>query len=516
MAFPVIERELKRASRNRRTYLFRSTVAGVGALILVISMASAQANATLGSVYFAVIQGVLFLYCVMEGVRATSDSLSEEERVGTLGLLFLTELTGLDVVLGKLVSQALNSFYLFLGLLPLSGMALILGGVTAQQFWQASLLLFCFLLFCLACGIFASSRSVNAGSSGILSAVVILLLSVAPAIPWFWLGRWGWPALCSPSYVLWSIAAPKFIGPARGYSATLVLMLGVTALLILIASRRVERLRSTLKERSRIQLSDRSPVVRFLDTPRFRRAALEKNPIRYLLVRHWTTRVFIFSLSFLCLVMGTVTAGSGSSISMWTGLVVCWISLKLCLLTLMFRTVGLFGSMGEPASLELLLTTPVSHKELLQSWTDGLYRIYLIPCILIFVGGGIGAFGLLFHNSNDGNLGLGALGVYFPIFAADYHSARWVSLANALKERRGRKAFHRSVFSVVVLPWLIAPLPVLNVIAFVTLPIYWCCWGYDRSIKGFPMWSEGGQPKKSWFARNELEGDRGLRPGMAA
>src|SRR4051812_4579489 len=164
MARPVIERELKLVSRNRRTYWFRSTVAGIGSLILVISMASAQANAALGPIYFAAIQGVLFLYCLMEGIRATSDCLSEEERGGTLGLLFLTELTGIDVVLGKLVSQALNSFYLFLGLLPLSGLAFILGGVTAHQFWQSSLLLFCFLLFCLACGVFASSRSVNAGS----------------------------------------------------------------------------------------------------------------------------------------------------------------------------------------------------------------------------------------------------------------------------------------------------------------------------------------------------------------
>ena len=48
--------------------------------------------------------GSAVFYCLLSGVWFTADCLSEEKREGTLGLLFLTDLKGYDVVFGKLVA----------------------------------------------------------------------------------------------------------------------------------------------------------------------------------------------------------------------------------------------------------------------------------------------------------------------------------------------------------------------------------------------------------------------------
>ena len=55
---------------------------------------------------FCILTGSAVFYCLLSGVWFTADCLSEEKREGTLGLLFLTDLKGYDVVLGKLVATS--------------------------------------------------------------------------------------------------------------------------------------------------------------------------------------------------------------------------------------------------------------------------------------------------------------------------------------------------------------------------------------------------------------------------
>ena len=74
-----------------------------------------------------------FLGCLFSGVFLTADSLSGEKREGTLGLLFLTDLKGYDVVFGKLIATSLNGFYALLAIFPVLALPLVMGGVT---FWE--------------------------------------------------------------------------------------------------------------------------------------------------------------------------------------------------------------------------------------------------------------------------------------------------------------------------------------------------------------------------------------------
>jgi len=78
---------------------------------------------------FGNLTGAAVLYCLFSGVRATADCLSEEKREGTLGLLFLTDLKGYDVVLGKLAGTSLNALYSLLAVVPLLAVPLLLAAV---------------------------------------------------------------------------------------------------------------------------------------------------------------------------------------------------------------------------------------------------------------------------------------------------------------------------------------------------------------------------------------------------
>ena len=73
---------------------------------------------TIGSVLFNLLAWMAFAITGLFGVFFASDAISSERREGTLGLLFLTRLKGADVVLGKLTSTLLRSFYALMAGLP--------------------------------------------------------------------------------------------------------------------------------------------------------------------------------------------------------------------------------------------------------------------------------------------------------------------------------------------------------------------------------------------------------------
>src|SRR5262245_47263996 len=128
---PIVERELRVACRRRGSYWMRVGAALValllGAWMLLWTHFGSQRRLGLGM--FVALSVVAFLYALLAGLRTTADCLSEEKREGTLGLLFLTDLKGYDIVLGKLAATSLNVFYGLLAILPIMAVPLLLGGV---------------------------------------------------------------------------------------------------------------------------------------------------------------------------------------------------------------------------------------------------------------------------------------------------------------------------------------------------------------------------------------------------
>src|SRR5437868_6899759 len=105
---PIVERELRVAARQRFTFWSRLATAGLALLVYtglqIIAEVSPGGGFKAGQVQFAILKWICFLFVCSAGIFLTADSVSEEKREGTLGLLFLTDLRGYDVVLGKLIS----------------------------------------------------------------------------------------------------------------------------------------------------------------------------------------------------------------------------------------------------------------------------------------------------------------------------------------------------------------------------------------------------------------------------
>src|SRR5712664_4824419 len=162
---PIVERELRVAARRGGTYWTRLLVV-LGAMLvcfwLMLGLPAAAPAASTGMNLFRALSVFAFVYCLFAGLRFTSDSLSVEKREGTLGLLFLTDLKGYDVVLGKLAATSLNAIYGVLAVVPMLAIPLLMGGVTLGEFGRMALVAVNTLFFSLGVGIFSSAISRSA------------------------------------------------------------------------------------------------------------------------------------------------------------------------------------------------------------------------------------------------------------------------------------------------------------------------------------------------------------------
>src|SRR5262245_51565625 len=97
---PIVERELRTAARQRATHRMRLAAALLALVIwFLFSVFGNFTSPQRAQLIFGAI-GILSLgFAMLAGAFLTADCLSEERREGTLGLLFLTDLKGHDVVL---------------------------------------------------------------------------------------------------------------------------------------------------------------------------------------------------------------------------------------------------------------------------------------------------------------------------------------------------------------------------------------------------------------------------------
>src|SRR5215213_1930096 len=156
---PIVDRELRVASRRRGTYWTRFS-AGLLAIVLSAwawAMFIRQPANETGLAVFVALSIVAYIYSLIVGAVATADCLSEEKREGTLGLLFLTDLKSYDIVLGKLAATSLGCIYGLLSLFPIMGVPLLMGGVAPAEFWRVILVCVNNLFLSLTLGMFCSA-----------------------------------------------------------------------------------------------------------------------------------------------------------------------------------------------------------------------------------------------------------------------------------------------------------------------------------------------------------------------
>src|SRR4051812_2699466 len=182
---PIASRELRVAARKRSTFWLRVIAAVIGMMIgggfMLMSTFQPTGLPSMGRALFGSLTWISVIAALATGIFFTADCLSEEKREGTLGFLFLTDLRGYDVVLGKLSATSLRGWFALLALFPVLAVTLLMGGVTGVQFWKATLALANALFFSLATGLFVSS--LGRDSQRVMAATLFLLIILAGGGP---------------------------------------------------------------------------------------------------------------------------------------------------------------------------------------------------------------------------------------------------------------------------------------------------------------------------------------------
>ena len=174
----VAERELRAGTRHKGTYRSRWITAAaflalLAWLIWVFGFRSRQVFQTYST--------LTFLFCLIFSAAQTADCLSSEKREGTLGLLFLTNLNGLEIIGGKLCSSALAAAYGLFAIFPLLALQMLIGGVTLDHFWRTVLALVNAIFFAVATGFLASSLFVRQFTAVAAATGLVLFTSLGLA-----------------------------------------------------------------------------------------------------------------------------------------------------------------------------------------------------------------------------------------------------------------------------------------------------------------------------------------------
>ncbi len=473
---PIVDRELRVASRRRATYWLRFWLALIVIVLWLLLLGAGTASAAQRGQILFILVGVLALgFSMLAGIFLTADCLSEEKREGTLGLLFLTELKGYDVVLGKLMATSLHAFYGLLTVLPLLALPLLLGGVTVGEFWRVTLVLLATLFLSLAAGMVVSSLSRDTRQA--MAATLLVMLALAGIMPGLWwlqrlfLKSAAWDVLLwtSPVY-LFARAFDVYFRFRSGMdefwrSLLTLLCLGASALGL--AGWRLPWVWRETREAARSgKPSGGSRRSRF-GSPRFRlkrRLRLEENPFYWLASRDrlpgWLT------LAILCPLFGLWLAFLPGSFSKSFG--TRSMSISIAVMTAFVLHQVLKGLMAVEAArrlsddrhsgaLELLLVTPLSVPQILDGQSRALKELFRGPLLLAAAMNGIliWIFLISFSTTSEPSTFFCEMCVGGMIMLLlDFSALSWVGMWMALRSRKHHRAIFATMARIMLPPWL--------------------------------------------------------------
>jgi ABC-type transport system involved in multi-copper enzyme maturation permease subunit len=460
---PIVERELRLASRRRSTFVIRCAAAVVALLLAgLASLAASFSPYSSGKYVFYCVSYYVFIVALLGGIFLASDCLSRERREGTLGFLFLTDLKGYDVVLGKFMAISLNAFYGLLAVFPILGLSLLAGGVTGQEFGRMSLALTNTLFFSIAAAMWISSRSLSTYRA--TASAICLLTGLIAAAQIARVCMTLVPARCASALFCLSILSPaepfllasdaEYMYQARSFW----LSLGITHLLGWIflgaASWRLPHLIEPVEGTGfwRRQLSGEL----LSGKSQRRRALLEINPVLWLLDDSRRLRWVAWALAICGGMAGLMT------------LVLAWPFYFLLKIFFAIQACRFFSEARRTDSLELLLATPLTGQAILQGQWLALKRIFLWPVILLMaaqLGAILGAnYAGLFAAAPLLVFSAPLVGVYeIGRGVADCFALGWFGMWLALTCKKPEMAAGLAILFVLILPMLAFCVPTLAI-----------------------------------------------------
>jgi len=446
---PIVTRELRVASKRRVTYRLRLCVAALAASLIFFGGFLPGWSVTAGQALFWFTSFAMLLICGWSGLVLTADSISREKREGTLGLLFLTRLSGADVVLGKLTVAALSGASVAFAALPFLAFSLCLGGVTGREFWIMSALLLFLLAFSLALGVFISTLFRR-------EAVVTLIFSLAMSLPlaviplallkWKTIpGAWAYLNPYFPAMALLDSAGRLAPGDlalkALLYQGALMFLMILGACLILPWMVRTRPLRPKLADQWELPLRARVRTAS-------RATLLDLNPVLWLTQRHNHPLLLLWVCAGLWLVVGSVTKNPLENAITYVALMAL-----LPKLFVLWHASGMMAAERQSGFLETLLTTPVSAGEVLQGKIRAIKR-QIAPALLFSM---LAQWATAMHWwAADGSIPISSTLIFASMLTLliDVHAIAWVGLWQGLSARDRRRALIRSVLVGIIGPWV--------------------------------------------------------------
>jgi ABC-type transport system involved in multi-copper enzyme maturation permease subunit len=490
MAFlPIVGRELSVASRRRGTYWTRTLAAGVAIAValwmLLSSFARGQGSQEIGQALFTVLSTLTFVYALLAGVRFTADSLSEEKREGTLGLLFLTDLKGYDVIFGKLAASSLAAFYGLIAVLPVLALPMLMGGVAPGEFGRMALALANTLFFSLAVGmcISAITRQEQVSMAGTFLALLVIT-AIGPWLANTWFDN---TFLIKPMLMMASPGAHFYLAFDANYKVAssspphpsfpmmslaeyfwsgliLIHIAGWVCLIISsVAVARAWQEKAIGPKAADWQRLWREWKQGDTQTRRaFRTRLLETNPVLWLNCRDRLQPWYVWGV--LLALGGLWFWGYRENSRNWLEPGACVVSLYVVNTVLKFW-IASEGARHLPnarrsGALELLLATPLEVRDILRGHLLALQRQFAGPILLVLVLHGMVLVAGLsqMHNTDAEEQTSWALFVLLlgGALVGDAITLAWVSLALGLSGRRAGLASLGALARVLFLPWLVA------------------------------------------------------------
>ena len=484
---PIAVRELRVSSRRRFTFRVRWTTAAAAALLAFTMLAFTDVRPrTAGQFLFSALSMGAFLVAVYSGTLMAADAISRENREQTMGLLFLTDLGGVDIVAGKLLVTGLNALLALTAVLPVLGVAMILGGITGGEFGRAALALLHALMFSLALSLLVSSvqrshAAAVAWSGGLLTLTVFgagFLFSLLPVGGAFGWGRW---ILSGSPWVAFRSAgdAVHRADPDRFWIA-LAIGQGAVWMMLSMASVLTARCWRDDGEGCR---SAGFPGI--LAAPfggadrRLSQGLMERNPLLALRSARVGAAPMVWTLAVLGSVIVIVNLGLGRAplvpyaYSPMTGAAFglpassLAVTAILILLKVLFawQSCEFWSSGRRDGALETLLSTPLTDQQILEAQWTVLRRMFLRPLVLLLtvlmVGSSVQVFLLSLSPGGFADaLAAWGLWIYYLVtLPLELMALAWMGAWLALSGARPGQAFGNTVFLVIVLPMLAFCLP---------------------------------------------------------
>lgn len=475
---PIVERELRVAARRRSTYrtrLLSALVAiGLTSYLLLTLGSFGGSPAGLSASIFGTLTTLAFVYCLLAGTRTTADCLSEEKREGTLGLLFLTDLKGYDVVLGKLLATSLNSFYGLLAIFPVLGIPLLLGGVTASQFGLMALCLTNTLFFSLAVGMWISAISrherramiatllmilfFTAGMPLLRSIILYYVLSPVSADGWYWL---LWP---SPGYAFGlTDDSSRTTGVLPAFWCSILTTHLISWMFLLAGSFLLPRAwqdrPASAKASRRRENWIRLNYGEVHQRAAFRKRLLNTNPYLWLATRDRLKPVYLWGfLLLVAFIWGWIGMENWKDGDWWVPWSVATILLLHTVMKIWFTSEAghQLGTDRHSGALELVLSTPLAVEDILRGQWLALQRQFAGPLMAVLLADLLFLVSILIsklgfnHGATAFTILAGAI-----IFIADLITLGWVGMWLGLSVRQTNRAIGGAVARILLLPWAI-------------------------------------------------------------